>query len=137
MDDIRKQLLLGMGFSEKAVAILEQELNLGALDGESITAQHQGTCGDILILHLKISNNVITNAKYEYVGCAGLQACASALTEMIKGQPLDRARAIEVADIIAYLDGIPAQKYECAAISRDTLRKAAGAWQHQASPSHS
>ena len=127
MDEIRKQLLLGMGFSEKAVAILEQELNLGKLDGESVSAQHQGTCGDILILHVKIEKDIIAKASFEYVGCAGLQACASALTEMIKGQPLDWVLSIEVADIIDYLGGIPTQKYECAAISRDTLRKAVAA----------
>jgi NifU-like protein involved in Fe-S cluster formation len=130
MDDIRKELLLGMGFSEKAVLILEKELNMGAMEEASVTVQHQGTCGDILILHLKIEDAVIENASYEYVGCAGLQACASALTEMIKGQTLDKAYAVEIEDIISYLGGIPPQKYECAEISRDTLRKAITNWQH-------
>ena len=124
MDDIRKELLLGMGFSEKAVLILEQELNMGAMEEASVTVQHQGTCGDILILHLKIVDTIIKNASYEYVGCAGLQACASALTEMIKGQALDQANTIENEDIISYLGGIPPQKFECAEIARETLRKA-------------
>jgi hypothetical protein len=39
-----------MGFSEKAVAILEQNLNMGSMDQPSITKQHQGSCGDILFL---------------------------------------------------------------------------------------
>jgi NifU-like protein involved in Fe-S cluster formation len=130
MDDIRKELLLGMGFSEKAVLILEKELNMGAMEEASVTVQHQGTCGDILILHLKIEDAVIENASYEYVGCAGLQACASALTEMIKGQTLDKAYAVEIEDIISNLGGIPPQKYECAEISRDTLHKAITNWQH-------
>jgi NifU-like protein involved in Fe-S cluster formation len=128
MDDIRKQLLLGMGFSEKATLILEQELNMGSMEADSITAQHQGTCGDILILHLKIEDSIIKDACYEYIGCAGLQACASALTEMVKGKALDQAYQMEVEDIINYLQGIPAQKYECAEISRDTLKKAIDTW---------
>jgi NifU-like protein involved in Fe-S cluster formation len=128
MDDIREQLLLGMGFSQKAISILDMDLNMGAMEKPSITAQHQGICGDILILHLKIDDEVIKDACYEYVGCAGLQACASALTEMIKGKVLDQAYHIEVTDIIDYLQGIPAQKYECAEISRDTLQKAINTW---------
>lgn len=131
MEEIREQLLLGMGFSEKAVSILDQELNMGKMENESIKAQHQGTCGDIMILHLKIEEKTITNAVYEYIGCAGLQACASAITEMVKGKSLDEAKIIEVEDIITYLGGIPLKKYECAEIARDTLRKATKAWENE------
>ena len=129
MDRTQRQLLLAMGYSEKAVSILEKSLNMGKMDNPSITEQHQGSCGDILILSLKIKNNVIKNAKYEYIGCAGLQACASALSEMIKDKTLEQANKIEVGDIIHYLEGIPKQKYECAMISRETLRKAIRSWQ--------
>ena len=61
---------------------------------------------------------------YEYIGCAGLQSCASALVELIRGNSLDTAEKIEIEDIINFLEGIPEQKYECAEIARDTLRKA-------------
>ena len=47
---------------------------------------------------------------------------------MIKGKRLDEAANIGVKDIIDYLEGIPQQKYECAEISRDTLRKALMKW---------
>ena len=107
MEEIRKQLLLGMGFSEKAIDVLEKELNMGSMENPSITAQHEGTCGDIMILHLKIEDNKIIDTRYEYVGCAGLQACASAVTEVIKGETLDQAYTIEIEDIIDFLVSIP------------------------------
>jgi NifU-like protein involved in Fe-S cluster formation len=128
VDQTHRQLLLAIGYSKKAVTILEKNVNMGKMDHPSITEQHQGKCGDILILSLKINENVIKDARYEYIGCAGLQSCASALCEMIKEKTLSEAQKIEVDDIIQYLEGIPHQKYECAMISRDTLRKAIDKW---------
>ncbi len=124
MDETRKQLLTAMGFSEKAIAVLDENLNIGVVDNPTVKAQHQGSCGDIMILSLKVNNNIIQDAKYEYVGCAGLQSCASAITEMIKGMDLGQAKSIEAEELVEYLGGIPENKYECAEIARDTLRKA-------------
>jgi len=124
LDETRKQLLLAMGYSEKAVAILKSESNMGIMENPSVQAKHQGSCGDIMILSLKIEQGIIKDAQYEYVGCAGLQSCASALTEMIKGMSTKNAVKIDQDKIIQYLEGIPEQKYECAEIAQDTLRKA-------------
>ncbi len=124
MDEIRQKLLIDMGFSQKAVTILEQNLNMGTMTNPTITEQHQGSCGDILFLSLKIESDIIKDAMFEYIGCAGLQSCASAIIELIRNKPLSSAEQIEIADIIDFLQGIPKQKYECAEIARDTLRNA-------------
>ena len=129
MEEVRQQLLEAMGFSRKAISILENNLNMYTMKNPSITEKHQGSCGDILFLSLKIIDDCIQDAAYEYIGCAGLQACASALTEMVKGKTLSNVKEYDVDDIITYLEGIPKQKYECAEISRDTLRKALDKWQ--------
>jgi NifU-like protein involved in Fe-S cluster formation len=129
VDEVREQLLEAMGFSGKAISILNNNLNMYTMDNPSIAEKYQGSCGDILFLSLKINNNLIQDAAYEYIGCAGLQACASALTEMIKGKSINKVTDYEVKDIIDYLEGIPKQKYECAEISRDTLRKAISKWE--------
>ena len=121
---IRRQLLSEMGFSKKSIQILEQNLNMGIMDDPTITVQHEGSCGDILMLSLRIKNNYIEDARYEYIGCAGLQACASAMTEMIKQKSIDSLLKFEANDIINYLDGIPESKYECAEIARNALYSA-------------
>jgi NifU-like protein involved in Fe-S cluster formation len=123
-DQIRRQLLSEMGFSQNSIQILEQNLNMGIMDDPTITAQHEGSCGDILMLSLRIRNNYIEDAMYEYIGCAGLQACASAMTEMIKQKSIDSLLKFEANDIIKYLGGIPESKYECAEIARNTLYSA-------------
>ena len=129
MDPVREQLLRNMGFAQKAISILDQNLNIGKMEDASVSEQHQGACGDILFLFLKINQDIISEASFEYIGCAGLQVCASALTEMVRGLNLDQAQQIEATDIIDYLESIPQRKYECAEISRDTLHKAIKAWQ--------
>ena len=124
MDEVRKQLLQEMGFSKKAIVILDKKMNIGIMENPTVKAQHQGSCGDILMLSLKIDAQMIKDAQYEYIGCAGLQACASAMTEMIKGKDVGRAGKLDVDDIINFLGQIPESKYECAEIARDTLRQA-------------
>lgn len=123
MDEIRQKLLRDMGFSQKAITIIGQNLNMGTMQNPTIAEEHQGSCGDILFLSLKIESDIIKDAMYEYIGCAGVQSCASAIIEIMRGMSLDAANKIEVADIINFLEGIPKEKYECAEIARDTLRK--------------
>ena len=128
MDETRHKLLSDMGYSQKAISIIDSNLNIRRIADPSITEQHQGSCGDIMILSLKIHQDKIQDAGYDYIGCAGLQACASAITEMIRGLSIDQAQNLDVSDIISYLEGIPEKKYECAEIARDTLRKAIKNW---------
>ncbi|RQW02432.1 MAG: iron-sulfur cluster assembly scaffold protein, partial [Calditrichaeota bacterium] len=83
MDQKRVPLLKDMGYSDKGIRLIMNQINMGTMQDSSVTAKEEGTCGDVLILHLKISDDIIMDAAYEYIGCAGLQATASALTEMI------------------------------------------------------
>lgn len=130
-DQIRQQILSEMGFSKKAIDILERNLNMGIMDSPSVTAQHEGSCGDILMLSLQIYDNCIQDAMYEYIGCAGLQSCASAMTEMIKGKNIQDLLDFTAEEIINYLGGIPKSKYECAEIARNTLIKAINVYQNE------
>ena len=50
MDEGRQQLLEDMGFSPKAISILENNINMYTMENPSITEKHQGSCGDILFL---------------------------------------------------------------------------------------
>ena len=123
-EEKRIPLLESMGYPERAIQFIINKTNVGELPSPTVSAKNQGTCGDIMILHLKIEQDVITDAKYDYIGCAGLQAAASALTEMIVGIKLKNARMIDSQDILLYLGGLPEQKHECAQLASNTLKKA-------------
>jgi nitrogen fixation NifU-like protein len=120
----RIPLLQAMGYPDKAIEFIINKTNVGEIPSPTLSAKNQGTCGDIMILHLKIEQDIITDAKYDYIGCAGLQAAASALTEMIIGISLRSAGKIESQDILTFLGGLPEQKHECAQLASNTLKKA-------------
>lgn len=118
------------GYSEKAVCLLEQQLNFGIMDKPDITIKYQSDCGDMLILYLKLENQKICNATYEYVGCRGLEAAASAVTEMIKGKTYHEASIIGFQDVLTFLEAIPVSKYECIRLALYTLKEGIGKLQY-------
>jgi NifU-like protein involved in Fe-S cluster formation len=124
MDEKRTTLLQAMGYPDKAITYILNKTNVGEISQPSVTAKHQGTCGDVMILHLLIQNEVIKDAKYDYIGCSGLQAAASAITEMVKGLSLPEAAKIQAQDVLDFLGGLPPQKHECALLASNTLKKA-------------
>jgi NifU-like protein involved in Fe-S cluster formation len=124
MDEKRIALLQAMGYPEKAIGYILNKTNVGEMAHPSVSAKDEGTCGDLLILHLLIQEGIIQDAKYDYIGCTGLQAAASALTEMVKGLTLPEAAKIQAQDVLNFLGGLPQQKHECALLASNTLKKA-------------
>ncbi len=131
MDTMRKELLAALGYSDKAIGLLEQELHYGELHAPTVHVRHQAGCGDILFLDMNIEEGVIREAAFKFVGCSGLQASASGLTEMIIGKRVEDVEHIEMRDIVDWLEGIPENKFECAESASITLHKAIAAWRKQ------
>jgi NifU-like protein len=124
MDEMRKELLKVLGYSDKAIGVLEAELHYGDMADPTVSVRHQAGCGDVLLLDLRIEDDIIRDAAFRFVGCSGMQASASGVAEMIIGLSLDEAERIEMHDIIRWLGGIPENKFECAEASCLTLREA-------------
>ena len=74
-------------------------------------------------VYVKIESDVIKDAKFQAVGCAGAFSAGSALMETVKEKRLDEAEKITEEDIINFLGGIPRQKIHCACLAKRTLRK--------------
>lgn len=113
-----------IGFSEKAIFLILNKRNIGTIDNADICCEYQSDCGDILIIYIALDNELIINAKYEYIGCIGLRVAASGLTEMIKGLTIEQANLITFNDLLSYLESVPNSKYECLELALNTLRKA-------------
>ncbi len=124
MDEMRKELLKTLGYSDKAIEVLESEIHYGEIAEPTVHVRHQAGCGDVLMLDLRIEDNIIRDAAFRFVGCSGMQASASGMAEMIIGLSIDEAEKIEMEDIVRWLEGIPSNKFECAQASSITLRKA-------------
>jgi len=117
------EILRKIGYSDKAIMICFMKLNFGKMSKPDIVAKHQSDCGDILILYLKVQDNTIIAATYEYIGCMGLQVAASALTELIKNMTIENALHVDFRDIFNYLEGVPDSKHDCIELAISTLKK--------------
>ena len=86
-------------------------------------------CGDIMKMYLKVEKRgkkeIISNAKFETLGCAVAIANSSVLTSMIKGVEIKKALKITHQDIIKKLGGdVPKLKVHCSFLAREALKKA-------------
>jgi len=123
MEETKKLLKLS-GFSDKAIDYYERKLNVGEIENPDAYYVYTGPCGDTVGVFLKVSSNVVKDAKFMAIGCAGSFTCGSALCEMIKGKTLEEAKDIDERNIYDHLDGIPELKFDCATLVKTTLGKA-------------
>ena len=117
------ELLRKAGYSEKAIDYYLRKVNVGVIEGADATDSYTGLCGDSMRIYLKVENGVISDAKFQAIGCAGAFASGAALSEMIKGKTLKEAEKITEWDVIKDLGELPGPKLHCARLAVDALRK--------------
>jgi len=66
--------------------------NRGELpDADAVVHMNNPTCGDEVVLRLKLSGDTITDARFEGVGCSISQASISMMTHLLKGKSAGEA----------------------------------------------
>ena len=123
MSEIRN-LLKTSGYSDRAIEYYENHLNVGSIENSNAQSIYTGPCGDTMEIFLKITSNVITDAKFQAIGCAGSFTSGSALAEMICGKTLRYCEKLDEHDILNHLGAMPIQKVHCARLAILTLKKA-------------
>jgi len=119
------KLMVESGYSNKAIELYVNNINVGKLENPSVVTTFLGSCGDLIKLYLKISEkNIIEDAKFYYLGCPGSASSASAMTTLLKGKTINQAKKLTGDDILKALGGLPKSKLDCTMLSIKTLRKA-------------
>lgn len=119
------KLMVESGYSNKAIKLFVNNVNVGKLEDPTIATTFLGSCGDLIKLYLKINEkNIIEDAKFYYLGCPGSASSASAMTMLLKGKTIDQAKKMTGDDILTELGGLPKSKLDCTELSIKTLRKA-------------
>jgi NifU-like protein involved in Fe-S cluster formation len=118
------ELMRRSGYSAKAIEYYLNKKNVGVIETPSVHAAYTGPCGDTLEVYLAVESDVITDAKFQAIGCAGAFSSGSAMMEIIKGKTVEEAREVTEGDIIDFLGGLPQQKFHCTCLANRTLQMA-------------
>ena len=80
--------------------------------------------GDVMRMHLKIENGIITAAMHQTFGSAVAIAVSSIASEMIIGKTVDEAYQITREQVSDALDGIPPDKMDCSNMAPSAIKAA-------------
>ena len=75
-----------------------------------------------MILYLRLSDDLVVESRFQTFGCGSTIACGSMLTELIARRPIADCLALTAAELIAALDGVPADKLHGPALAIGALR---------------
>ena len=81
------------------------------------------TCGDEITLRVHLDGDTVTDVSYDAEGCSISQAAASVMTDLVIGQPVDKAFAAHEAFLAADAGTRPGRARRRGARGRDRLRR--------------
>jgi len=111
-------------YSAKVLMEARQPQNLGIMEDADGYGLAFGSCGDTMEIFLRLNGDRIERAAFMTDGCGPTVACGSKLTRMAQDKSLEEAAAIDAADLILALDGLPAENIHCATLAVNTLQQA-------------
>ena len=112
-------------YNEKVMDVFKNPKNVGEIenpDGSGTVGN--ASCGDIMMITLRIENEIIVDAKFKTFGCAAAIATSSTATEMIKGMTVEEALKVTNKKVVETLGGLPAQKLHCSVLAEEAIKKA-------------
>ena len=78
-------------------------------------------CGDILKLSLRIQQGRIAEIRFRAKGCVPAMACASLITELVKGRTPVEARRVRREELVRAIGGLPEASAHASYLAMDAL----------------
>ncbi len=98
--------------------------NFGKIDGADIVhAEGNPSCGDQIEIAVKLNGDVIEDIKFSGKGCIISQSAASILTDMMKGESLEKVKELTKDEMLENI-GIPIgpMRLKCALLAMKVLK---------------
>ena len=115
-------------YQEFLIELYKNPLNFGTIADANYKAEmYNTTCGDRVVVYLKVKDGKIIDAKHSGKGCAISQASASLFTEHLKGKTIAQAKDLGKDDVMALIKldlSKNPTRIRCALLPLDALRKA-------------
>ena len=107
-------------FSEAVLDHFRNPRNAGELPRATATIEVTNpVCGDVLKLSARFESGRIAEARFLCRGCTTAIACASLLTEQLRGSTLAEVRAITAGSLSSTLEGLPSATFHGAQLAAD------------------
>lgn len=117
-------------YSEKVMEHFNNPRNQRKMeDPDAIGKVGNALCGDVMWIYIKVDENdegeeIIEDISWETFGCTAAIATSSMVTELAKGEKLEKALEISNEKVAEELDGLPSVKMHCSNLAADGLVEA-------------
>ena len=123
-------------YSEKIMDHFKNPRNLGTIkDADGVGTVGNPNCGDVMKIYIKINKikdkkskikdaEIISEIKFQTLGCGAAIASSSIATELAKGKTLDEALKISSKQIAEEMGKFPPAKYHCSILAEEGIKKA-------------
>jgi len=96
----------------------------GSLERCTGHARITGPCGDTMEFWVDVESGALRRIAFRTDGCGSARACGDMAAELAVDRPLDDALAVEQADVLGALGGLPTATEHCALLAATTLHAA-------------
>lgn len=112
-------------YSPQLLDHFEHPRNTGAIAAPDASVQIENpACGDVLQLTLKVAGNRIEQIGFRAKGCVASMACASAITELVRGKSVDEARTLRREELLRAVGGLPSASMHASHLAMEALKAA-------------
>jgi nitrogen fixation NifU-like protein len=125
-DDLEKQIMAAMRkvYNEALIDHAMNPRNVDKIPNPDGFGSATSSCGEAMEIRLKAKNDRITGVAFWTNGCSTTVACGSMATEIIKGEDVAQALAINQGDIIEALGSLPEGNHHGALLAADAVKAA-------------
>jgi nitrogen fixation NifU-like protein len=111
-------------YSAKVLDHFHHPRNVGEIANATASVEVTNpVCGDLLKLWAAVRGGEVVDVKFKVAGCVPAVACASWLSEAIRGRPIAEVGGITAEEIEKGLDGLPSASHHAAVLAADALRR--------------
>jgi nitrogen fixation NifU-like protein len=112
-------------YSTQLLDHFQNPRNAGEIAAPDALAEVENpVCGDVIRLTLKLEEERIVEVRFKARGCVPAMACGSALTELVSGELVSKARILTREDLTNAVGGLPQASAHAAQLALDVLSAA-------------
>jgi nitrogen fixation NifU-like protein len=99
--------------------------NPGDVENPDVSVQLENpACGDVMRLTLKVAAGRVSEIRFRAKGCVPAMACASAMTELVKGKTISEISSVSREELISEVGGLPEASAHAVQLALDVLAQA-------------